>query len=117
MAMSGIQILVFLVALVILTTTVFTRHRRTALGNLPPGPPGHDHTALLEGHRWNTFKAWNDKYGRFISFNLLIFSLRRPYVIITNNTGSVVTFFIGPQRNIGIFRPVKSRDTYSTDII
>jgi hypothetical protein len=60
--MSGMKILIIPVALAILTT-LLTRRRRIALGNLPPGPPGHDHTGLLEGHRWNTFKAWNDQYG------------------------------------------------------
>jgi hypothetical protein len=60
--MSGLKLFIIPVALAILVA-LLTRHRRTALGNFPPGPPGHDHTGLLEGHRWNTFKSWNDQYG------------------------------------------------------
>lgn len=40
-----------------------TRRRRYGSGKLPPGPRGRDHAGLLEGDRWNMFKAWNDQYG------------------------------------------------------
>lgn len=66
--MSGLQILIIPMALAILAA-LLTRLRRSGPGNLPPGPPGHDHAGLLEGHRWNTFKSWNDQYGWASSFS------------------------------------------------
>ncbi|KAF9261036.1 hypothetical protein L218DRAFT_946411 [Marasmius fiardii PR-910] len=59
--MSTLQVFIIPLALAILAA-VFTQRRPKGPGNLPPGPPGRDHTGLLEGHRWNTFKAWNDQY-------------------------------------------------------
>ncbi|KAF9257466.1 cytochrome P450 [Marasmius fiardii PR-910] len=72
--MPGLQIFIVSLALTILVV-LFTQRRPKGPGKLPPGPPGRDHTGLLEGFRWSTFKAWNDQYG------------------------SVATFFVGKQRS------------------
>ena len=58
--MLELQYIFFPVALAVLAALVT---RRKGPKNLPPGPPGRDHTAFLEGTRWNTFKAWNEEYG------------------------------------------------------
>jgi len=74
--MLGMRLILVVPVALAIFAVVLTRRRRTGPKNLPPGPPGHDHAGYLEGHRWNTFKAWNDQYG------------------------SVASFFVGPQRNI-----------------
>jgi hypothetical protein len=66
--MAGLQVLFIPVAFFILVI-LLTRRRHDGARQLPPGPPGHDHTGLLEDHRWNTFKAWNDQYGWDLLFS------------------------------------------------
>ena len=58
-----LPILIVPLALLAIIYALSTRRRPKEPGNLPPSPPGRDHAGLLEGHRWNTFKAWNDQYG------------------------------------------------------
>ncbi|KAF1943600.1 cytochrome P450 [Clathrospora elynae] len=73
--MANLQFLFIALAFGVLAVFI-SQKRSNGPQNLPPGPPGHDHTKLLEGPRWNMFKAWNDQYG------------------------PVASFFIGKQRNI-----------------
>jgi hypothetical protein len=61
--MLGMRLILVVPVALAIFAVVLTRRRRTGPKNLPPGPPGHDHAGYLEGHRWNTFKAWNDQYG------------------------------------------------------
>lgn len=60
--MSGLQLYIVPLAL-ILIAKLYTGYYSRKQAKLPPGPPGSDHTNLLQGRRWDTFNLWKDQYG------------------------------------------------------
>ena len=54
---------------------------------------------------WKAIVGTRSSHGMINTVGLLRSPSQVAYVLTANVTGPVATFFIGPQRNIGIFHP------------
>lgn len=69
--MGNLLLFVIPLALVVAVVQIIraaTSTKKYGSAQLPPGPPGRDHSNLLDNDRWNMFKAWNDRYGNVATF-------------------------------------------------